>query len=1499
MDIETIRLIVQYGLIGLFALVFLWGFIVGVIRGRYRVLVRLIYVVIFMLTFLFLMPLITRGLLNIPIPFGINMTGKEYIENLIQNNEEIQQVLEAVPSLKPIAFELAVALVTPLLYIITVWVGLILFFPIYIIYVIIVKLIMKKKRPKYEMVDGQINRDMSNKKIKIKYKKHRLTAGLIRGIQAVFVFSIILMPLNMVTRLYNHAKSEAGDSSVSLCESITLLQEHREICEYIELYTNSVVGKVNSINFVDELAFKQLARMKVNGEVSNVQNELEAIISAAVHLERSGVITLIMEENTDMENLDLSTVNSNEVELAINSLMKSKIFSTLVVEGVNYGLTLAQPELVKALEDENFVLNFKYTSDSFKEELDTIVGILKIVIDNNLVRLKDASFDDPLSVKELISEEVLSTVVSKLLDIKIARQLIPHVAVKFLGEYGAVLPEGRIDWNEEKKILLDTIKLAYTIETIDPKELINSINKQQITLVGKIMDDINNSAMFMNILPNLLNQVISENLQGLNFDVNLLITSEWEEEFNKVGDSFEYIRESGLIGLLTSEDFDINTLDPNEIDFVKVKSSIESIFDTNTVATFLLELANYSVVNYLPELGTSLEIDINDIDLTYTVNTLENDLLNVIDLAQIVLTNDLVNVFGGNQGEGEEEPDIFAQIKSISKEVYNSLIDKTLDVEVTKKIMPKLVYKFLGEYGAVIPDEPINWEVEAEVLKDVISLIYVIDDLDNPSTTLVNLSEEDIALVGSIFDKLATSAMFKNILSTSVPKLLGLTFGEGEVGITAEDIESVESWTEELTILHNLFLLYDSYSSTEEINYDLVVQTLDLIIESDLIMRLMPTVANYAMPSIDPEFVMPEDIVWETEIGYIRQVFVNLPDLGEVDNLGFDVVRNETKRTALGNIIDAAFASKLFGNLVSTKTVELANAAFSDFGVTLTKADLDNVDSWGNELNAVNNLLNDFVVEDENGELVFDVPEINKALITSLFNNVEALTLLTNHRVNLLVFVIESAGFMNEEELAAFRAIDKSTVVYQDEKTILISILEYADVVLGLGTLSLETMNADDLGDILNYIYGKASPEVGASILLKGYISNKILGLLPSELTVTQEKLEAVHDWKVELGHIKSIVNNPYDVSTLATTGFDFVNASAQDTFNVGMLLNDAMASVILKDAVADEMVDILTTEGFTKTRTQIQSVPDWIIELALIKSVVNSPFDFDDVATFNIKTATAQQITDLGTLLNNALDTYLFADEVATELALMLANENINKTNQEIIAISNWVTELELIHDSLNMDGNSTHQELQTLFTNIEASELLSSEKERILVEVAHAIDNDVDPNTVLTSTEYENEKDMLLKVVENKTLLETVFGATYSFKDETDANLVILGGIIDDAATSVLFEDKVETEIKAMLLDNDITYTGTLADGSPWYNELKLLQDALNVDTSITPDNLETLLTNVGTSAVLSESKWVLLNKVITSLGIPYVVNQENGWTNEVANLVNAYETHVYTGG
>ena len=284
-----------------------------------------------------------------------------------------------------------------------------------------------------------------------------------------------------------------------------------------------------------------------------------------------------------------------------------------------------------------------------------------------------------------------------------------------------------------------------------------------------------------------------------------------------------------------------------------------------------------------------------------------------------------------------------------------------------------------------------------------------------------------------------------------------------------------------------------------------ISDTLALIKQSDLMMDLMPKALNIALPLIDTSFEnIPSGLNWSQEIDYMITIVDNLLTIGEMTEFDIELLNDEDKQENVKNIVVAAASSGVFKGFFNNILLEMSGPLLSEIGIELTHDDLNLVSDWRVELDSILSLYNDYIVSDDTG-YSFSLDGLDETKVTALFTTFESLTILTNHRVPILVNMIEKANIMNEAELISFRAIDKSSVDYDTEKGILIDLVSNQSLQDTLVSLDLASVDVNVLGSLLNKIYGDNS------ILIRDFTTNKLLAQSNISIVLTEEKIESVH----------------------------------------------------------------------------------------------------------------------------------------------------------------------------------------------------------------------------------------------------------------------------------------------------------------------------------------------------------------------------------------------------
>ena len=134
---------------------------------------------------------------------------------------------------------------------------------------------------------------------------------------------------------------------------------------------------------------------------------------------------------------------------------------------------------------------------------------------------------------------------------------------------------------------------------------------------------------------------------------------------------------------------------------------------------------------------------------------------------------------------------------------------------------------------------------------------------------------------------------------------------------------------------------------------------------------------------------------------------------------------------------------------------------------------------------------------------------------------------------------------------------------------------------------------------------------------------------------------------------------------------------------------------------------------------------------------------------------------------------------------------------------------------------------DIADLFDRIELSPLLGSQKEVILVKVARQVDSSIGEGVTITSEEYEDELGVLIMIVKEKDKIDSLAGL--NIVEEDDLVLAELGALIDASLDSILFGNKVESELINMLINNGFNNQAYIDQVESWESALPEIKEML----------------------------------------------------------------------
>ena len=225
-------------------------------------------------------------------------------------------------------------------------------------------------------------------------------------------------------------------------------------------------------------------QIEVEGDKTKVEAEVTKIVKAAVYIEESGIIKTLS-SGGNVQNLDLSAINVDKLDLAIECLFESKILDSLVADGVNYVMeTYLSEKLVTLTGDTDIVNKLQYSSSSeVKQELLAVTSLLKTIINAKLLDAYNSANGDVIGMMNVISTDDVETILNKVLSIQILSKAMPGVLNGLLDDYGLVETLTQQNNNDFVKVIVDAVNLVKALE----------IESMSTIMEGNMVDNIVNT----------------------------------------------------------------------------------------------------------------------------------------------------------------------------------------------------------------------------------------------------------------------------------------------------------------------------------------------------------------------------------------------------------------------------------------------------------------------------------------------------------------------------------------------------------------------------------------------------------------------------------------------------------------------------------------------------------------------------------------------------------------------------------------------------------------------------------------------------------------------------------------------------------------------------------------------------------------------------------------------------------------------------------------------
>ena len=1255
MTSDQILALIKWGPILLFLLIFLWGLIVGMIKGNRKVIRRFIYVAIYVTTIILVLPIVTREAMTITVN---GMTVEAYINGVITNNEQIKGFFDGIPGLLDVVLEYPSAIISLLLFFVLLLVGLPLSFPVYwlfmAIYALISKLIFKYSRFEKDE-NGEYIRNAKGKKIK-KKKKCRVVAGVIKGVQYVVVTSLLFTPVGVITRLYKTGKDATESKSLA---NISYFESFEDYLRYIDAYNNSFIGFVTD-NPLNEGISDYLTQLEIEGEKTNVEEEISTLVKTAVYVEESGIIKLLS-TGADINTLDLSALNVDKLEAAINMLFESKSLNSLVGDGINYVLeNFLEENLIKITNDTDIVSKLKYEDSSeIKQELLTVTSLLKTVINAKLLEHYQNSGGDFVKFANALDTADVETILNKVLSIKILSKAMPSLVTNLLDDYGLSSTLTVEDNNEFAKLVVNAVTLFKTLELqsmddimagnmvdniIDALYSNGAIKDSSVSALAELLANISSSNVFDDVLVTQLNNVL------VSFDINLN-----SQMIINVNTKEGWMSELAVLEDLCKLYKDFTT--ENKVDFLTVNNLMEDLKDTK--AMILAFPIAYKTM--FPMLG--IEIDASKIvyvDYTDPNAATEEAKFYNYWKSQLESLSLISTEFAKLEVDSMEDVSLDLFKDEDNRPVVADILAIAFDMDLLKNgvigYLDTMISQMLVEYGVELNEGAI---ASVNNLVETYPKYVVVDDVEYD----VDVNNE--YYIDGVKYTISTEELFDNTLN--------------------------RVWLHEVNHLSTLITTITS--SGDFTNPDTLTALLDAVDEMYLLREVKVDLLLYAVGStnlIDVSSIDESQIDFAKEKDILINVVSKMDVINNLGGINFATM-SPAEQENIAFVLDNVIASDIFASIAIDAIVSAITGA--GIGHDDDTASTDNaalistiksISSWNDELTAIKALSN-----------VSDSSDVTEALFTTI----ESSTILGACKNKIMIMMVETvnAGLDEQDVKLTVPTVEElKATVPGTSKTQYELTKELVLEAASLSNMDLATMSDEDIANLamtiekmkVSVVFSPKYDEFATGLADTLDDADVIYDGAETDGLVTT--IKGVTNWNKELLAIKKLttLNGSNDVnSTLFTTIEDSIILGACK-YNIMIKLvntvNEGLAPTDVKLTVPSVSTLKAVVAGGTKTQYELTK------ELILDSSVLTN---------LDLATATSTDIAKASSVIDNMKLSAVFSpkyDEFVTTLVNSLQNadygitaqnRNIVSWNDELTALANVTKGIDAVN---NLDANN-----------------------------------------------------------------------------------------------------------------------------------------------------------------------------------------------------------------
>lgn len=795
--------------------------------------------------------------------------------------------------------------------------------------------------------------------------KRRLWGAFAATLKGVFVVILICAPLSGLTSILNSVSPETqelvsdlvnGDVEFKVSQSDDPIEM---VFDFAEAYDQSALGKfANASGFFfgesfSEGLFEQLLKIETKTQTIYLTEEIEVFVNAVNQLNGK---------------TDLTTLTKAEFSNLIDALKDSKLVIEVMPIAIEYAHSIDDiKQLLVDSKQENAFLALRY--NNWRHDIDSVLEAVKEAYDLNLFPLSDLNYltFDPEELRDVVNCLGDTELMQDALPMGLAIALSMEDIKNLVGE--VVISMDDYDVKKELNSIVDIYakfqKFGITsLDGFDSNEFIKDVltDEELTDLVFEIINDVIDLQLIQKLAVPLAfgfaehNESLVKMLEEAGqYDNFFALESEFTLDDLKV-----YIETAHIaLDLIDLSEYPTIKVDYFHFDADKLDEVIDNLFSTE-VTSKLFNLA-VEVALSMESIKEATNGALNEVDLSGIDWHVELGLIVDIYRSFLDLGFESAEDFNGDMidlvQELLEDETKFAALTSILETLASTNIYQILAVPAVQGFVDKLIEEKFASFSNIIGLTDLSVDEWKEDFRTILQLakdvneLKVLDNLNPFDYTKLDIASEDgISNIKAII----SAIMNLNVLGNddTKTKLLFASINQFGWAILPENSsEIVFDWANEEAVLLQLVDVYKSVNDLEEFDIfnvgqtdwavllendaflDQVVNALEVLVESDIVLELMPGLLDkHLMPILEGTDVgddtLFQDMLDNLESEELVNEIIKLVDVvkaaidlnllkAKSEGLGaIDLTNTEAFKTIISGIFDSKLIQGFEGRII-------------------------------------------------------------------------------------------------------------------------------------------------------------------------------------------------------------------------------------------------------------------------------------------------------------------------------------------------------------------------------------------------------------------------------------------------------------------------------------------------------------------------------------------------------------------------------------------------------